>query len=332
MAEVKSNNERRPSAATPRLVMFEVFRRFAGLSFKGTARLLLSDRPLGEGPSPIARADASRTWMSREVVHGTDRMNRAGLFDDCDEGSLRVLSRLKATRGRSTGEILAEFTCGSAAELMLEALELADAAPTLYGNMLVRLKGNRSLNEDERAEIATVLFVAAGCLQDGREAVRAALDFTYATHGKRWDACVQGKADRVGLGHSELPAEALGLGLIRMEDGVMMGGPYWIPSDCGGAIVGMLALGKHDVVEVESDVSDRHARIWCGGEGSWWVEDLCSFAGTTLVRGGVGEGLRLEPRRPERIEPGDSLRFGHSTTYVVVKGARDERRPREAAR
>lgn len=325
MAEVKSNNERRPSAATPRLVMFEVFRRFAGLSFKGTAKLLLSDRPLGEGPSPIARADASRTWMSREVVHGVDRLNRAGLFGDCDEGALRVLSRLKATRGRDASEILSELTDGKAADLMLEALEAADAAPTIYGNMLARLTCNRSLTEDERAEIAMVLFVAAGCLQDGREAVRTALGFTYATHGSRWDADTGAESSCVRRRPLGFSAETLVLGLIRMEGGVMVGGPYRVSPNCGGVTVGMLALGENDIVDVESDVSDRHARIWCDGEGAWWVEDLCSVAGTIVMRTGEEGELRLEAGCPERIESGDTLRFGTSTTYVVAKGVQGDR-------
>lgn len=319
MAEVKSNNERRPGVATPRLVMFEVFRRFGGLSFKRTAKLLLSDRPLGEGPSPIARADASRTWMSREVVHGADRLNRAGLFDDCDEGSLRVLARLKSARGRDASEILSELTDGKAADLMLEALEVADAAPTIYGNMLVRLTCNRSLTEDERAEIAMVLFVSAGCLQDGREAVRTALGFTYATHGSRWDADTGAEPSCVRRRPLGFSAETLALGLIRMEGGVMVGGPYRVSPNCAGVTVGMLALGENDVVDVESDASDRHARIWCDEEGVWRAEDLGSFAGTCLVRANGEEGVRLAPWTPTSIVPGDTLRFGSSTTYATMK-------------
>lgn len=319
MAERESYGEERRRTITPRLAMFETFKRFGGLSYKRVARLLLSDRPQGEESSPIARADTSRTWVSREVVHGVDRLNRSGLFASCDESSLRVLARLKSARGRDASSILAELTSGRASRLMLDALESAGAGATIYGNMLVRLMDNRSLTEDERVEVAMVLFVTAGCMQDGREAVRTALGFTYLTHGSRWDA-------DAGVQHSHACRRAGAaleggstLGLVRMEGDVMVGNLRRVPFDCAGVTVGMLALGENDVVDVESDVSDRHARIWCDEEGVWRVEDLGSFAGTCLVRTNGEEGVRLAPWTPTSIVPGDTLRFGSSTTYATVK-------------
>ena len=96
-----------------------------------------------------------------------------------------------------------------------------------------------------------------------------------------------------------------------------------------GTQIGALALGEGAVSKVGPDVSGLHARLWCDDAGRWWVEGLGSRNGTVLVSGLTGEETTVEPPAAERREwqaapvevaPGDQLRLGESTTFVLIEG------------
>ena len=68
-----------------------------------------------------------------------------------------------------------------------------------------------------------------------------------------------------------------------MIGGCVAGGPYWVSPERDGATIGMLALGSEDIVDVDPDVANRHARVWFDGS-SWLVESLGSSAGVQIIR------------------------------------------------
>ena len=53
---------------TPCGALFDVMKKHASISYKELAGLILSNRPLSDGRSPISRV-GDRTWISRFIVH-----------------------------------------------------------------------------------------------------------------------------------------------------------------------------------------------------------------------------------------------------------------------
>ncbi|MCI8468841.1 MAG: FHA domain-containing protein [Eggerthellaceae bacterium] len=290
--------------------------------------MLLSSRPLMGGRSPAERLESSRTWLTREVVHAENFAGQPGLFCDFEVGAMRVLARLKSTRagGHGGAALVRELCEGQAAADMLQALEATGRGGRLYRNMLTRLVRANGLENDERAEVAMVLFVAAGCTGDARTAVADALRFSHSVHGGRMemgDAEVAEDSNGVCLvSHDDSPPL---LGLLRMVGDYIAGGPYWVSPERDGATIGMLALGSEDIVDVEPDVANHHARVWFDGS-SWFVEDLRSGSDVAVFRddntchevafGGIAH-----------LSRGDEIVLGRGTRFHVVFGLPGVDRP-----
>ena len=111
------------------------------------------------------------------------------------------------------------------------------------------------------------------------------------------------------------------LGLLRVESGYVVSAPCWIQPSEDGVEIGALATGEGDVTDVGDDVSARHAHIWCDAAGAWFVEDLSSTNGTVVVNGATRVCTQVEPGRIARLNPGDELKLGESTTYAILLGA-----------
>lgn len=171
-------------------------------------------------------------------------------------------------------------------------------------------------------------MVTAACIGNVRRAVEEAQGFTAKMHGAPMATPVPKlvvRDDEPSVAEQRQPW----LGLVRVIDGLVAGAPQWVEPTVEGTVVGTLALEERSVNQVEPDVSGRHARIWCDGEGQWLVDGLGSKGGTTLVSGLSGEAVVVEPPKAERGEfvsapvplcPGDSITFGASSTFVVIEG------------
>ena len=71
------------------------------------------------------------------------------------------------------------------------------------------------------------------------------------------------------------PDDRPALGLIRVENGLVVGGPYIVEPTPEGTVVGELALEEGAVTDVGPDASARHLRIYAG-DGAWYARDLGS--------------------------------------------------------
>lgn len=307
------------SSLTPCGVMFDILKRCGRIKHNELAELVLSGRPLADGRSPASRA-GDRSWVSRFVVHAPVGSLQPRYFANYSTAARRVTSRLRSRRGRafSDEEIIA-MVCGEEGRAMDQAFVACHQSANLYRNALERLVAAEGHTPGERADAVMVLFVAAGCSANARVAVeytmRCASD-AYGMHTSTPSAMGENVAQAEPAARV---ATVRPIGLMRVEGGYIKGGPHWIDSDMG-IEVGALAMGENDVTDVAADVSGRHARVWRDEAGRWLVRDLGSKNGTVIVDGASGQERAVASDAPTELHPGDELRLGGATVFVVVEG------------
>lgn len=329
---------------TPCGALFDVLKRCGGMSHKELASLILSERPLSDGRSPASRAN-DRTWVSRFIVHAPVDAAQARYFRDYGIAAQRVMNRLHSSRagGLSCGEIL-DMICGAPGAAMVAALDACHEDVRLYQNALARLRDGEGYTMGERAEAAMVLFVAVGCSGDVGRSVEYAMEYIGSVMGGRLGtptSCPVSLDPHKTQVSVVLPRV---LGFVRVADGVIASEPYWVSSDTPGIEIGALATGPEDITDVAGDVSAHHARVWfddaspSGGQtaspdapassdpaplGRWLLSDMGSSNGTVVVDGDGSEPVRVEPGMVVEIHPGDEVRLGAHTTFVLVEGTPD---------
>lgn len=319
------------SAVTPCSVLFSTMKKRGGISYKELAGLILSGKPLSDGKSPVSRIN-DRTWISRFIVHAPAGSLQDRYFCDFGIGALRVVSRLKSKEGRGLGSAqVLDLICKDGSDAMIEALRACRQDVSLYRNIIARLEGDGGFTVDERAEIAMVLFLTAGCTGDVRRAATMALDFSQSVHGGRLATpvtatSIEALSDRDATG---LPEPTLHLQLLRIVDGYVAGGPYWVPPTAEGVEIGALALGEGAITDVGKGVSSHHLRIWRDDGGSWMAEGLNSRNGSAVRSGATLEVTVIEPPREDRegfestaveVRPGDELLLADDTVFLVLEG------------
>ena len=296
--------------------MFDVLKRQARMSHSELAEYVLSSVLLPDGRTAVAHAH-ERSWLSRFVVHASVDVAQARLFADPATAGMRLCMRLRSRRAHpmTPREVYAMVASDEARE-MDAALAAAGEDARPYRNLLERIGANRVYDEEDRAELALVLFVAAGCSGSAAAAVRHALAYERKAFGATSPTPPSTRPEPVAP--AVAPA-ALHLGLLRVRDGYVVGAPRWIDPAGEGCVVGSLVTGEEDVCDVEQDVSAHHLRVW-RETGAWWVQDLGSANGSWLRPAGeVGE-RRLDPARRYAVRPGDELRLGADTSFVLVEG------------
>ena len=310
-----------PHASTPAAALFDLMKRRCGISHKELSSLVLSGRPLADGRSPASRV-SDRTWVSRFVVHARPDALQEGIFADFSVSALRIIARMKSQRkGPVSGEEIVAFVCGEG----LRALERPLAAcgqpvQPLYA-MLDRIEAERSLTADERAEAAMVLLTSAARTAESAQALEEVRAFTQAVHGGGLATPpAVPVSDEVVVGSMAAVSEKPWLGLLRMEEGRVVGSAHWVAPEGAGAYIGSLAAGDGDVSAVSADVSGCHARVWRDEAGAWRVEDLGSRNGTAVTSAASGERGAVEPGgAPCELHSGDLLHVA-STTFAILEG------------
>lgn len=303
---------------TPAGVLFDAMKRFAGVSHAETAALVLSGRPLADGRSPISRATDDPTWLSRYVVHAPMETVQAQYFAEPSLSAMRLIARLKSSKLKRSGsrdilQLLEESICPR----MAASLEHHGQNAQICMNALARFSAAEGMSHSEREEVAMVLFVATAVYGN----VKRSVEYTYAYAKQAWGAL----ADRTPAPET-LPSAAsevaavYSIGLMRIDDGYTMGAPIWLEPEFGSIEVGAMAFGEHDIADVTPSVSAHHARIACGANGVWMVEDLGSSNGTVVVSGADASERICAPGVPQELAPGDELRLATETRFIVLAG------------
>lgn len=339
----------RKNDQTPCGALFDILKRCGGISHKELATLILSERPLFDGRSPASRAN-DRTWVSRFIVHAPVDSTRDRYFRDYGVAAQRVMNRLHATRrgGMTCARILA-MICGEPGRPMVDALGACHEDICLYQNALARIRDGEGYTTGERAEVAMVLFVVAGCSASVSRSVDYAMSYVHSVMGGRigTPTLCPASFDSRNMEIDVEPARALGF--VRVVDGVIASEPYWVSSDFGGVEIGALATGVNDITDVEGDVSAHHACVWyeapgaecaasagksgftspgaCFGQGipsgRWLLRDLGSRNGTVVIAGDGSAPLRVKEDKTVEVHPGDEVRFGANTAFILVEGVAD---------
>lgn len=316
---------------TPAAALFGMMKRYGGISYKDLASLILSGKPLSDGVSPVSRIN-DRAWLSRFVVHAPVGSIQERYFADFASSSLRVIARLKANKRKAlTSAQILDLVTGARGEEMVDALVACHQDVSLYKNILERLKRESGFTENERAEMAMVLLVAAGCTANVRKAAAQVLNFSKAVHGAGMATPLITPRVLEGEGSA---AEAYVDGpttllLLRVVDGYVMGNPHWLDASEDGTVVGSLALGEGSITDVGSDVSGKHLLL-TREDGQWLAQGLGSKYGTILVSGVDHSETVVEPPRDQRsddrpgekvpINPGDELLLASTTHFMIMEG------------
>lgn len=320
--------------ATPCYVLFEMMKKYGGISNKDLASIILSGKPMFNGVSPASRAQ-DRTWLSRFIVNAPVEAIQENYFANFASSSLRIIARLASKKhGGLSSEHILEMVTGPQGEEMVAALQRCHQDVTLYQNILSRLDVDSGFTVSERAEIAVVLFVSAGCTASVRKAAHTAVEFSKAVHGAGMATPLITPISQPAESHMQIVgdgfAAATTLGLVRMVNGYLVGSPFWLNEGKAGTEIGALSLGEGAISDVENDVSGHHLRIWHEGD-SWFAQGLGSKNGTVLISGLTHEEVAVELPEAQRessapaaeavaIQPGDELVLGANTRFVVIEG------------
>lgn len=319
---------------TPRRIMFEDLRGFAGLDYHDACCLLLSVRPVAGGMSPRESLEVMhRSSIMRNYVDIVPSKTNPSHFGDLQNASLNVMARLAARQGSGAASRvkIADHYRGPAAHAMADAFDAWGLSGQTYLNAVRCIDMAVLPAGKDRAALFVMLFVVAGCLQDPTRAAELVEDFLERCMGGHFSSTTlrldNGKNDYASV-TSPVDSASTTLGLILREGSVVRLPAYELSQDPEGTVIGYLPTGTNVIGAPDGCVSARHLRIWCEG-GRWYAQGLGSTAGTVLKHG--TEDLTVveppsseaEPGReypPVEIKVGDELCLGGKVTYIVARG------------
>lgn len=316
---------------TPCAALFDMMKRYGGISYKDLASLILSGKPLSDGVSPVSRIN-DRAWLSRFVVHAPVGSVQEQYFADFPSASLRVVARLKANKRKSllSRETL-DLVTGEKGQEMIDALVACHQDISLYRNVLLRLLRESGFTENERAEMAMVVLVTAGCTASVRKAAEQVMSFSRSVHGAGMATPLVTPESIVVHSAVTDPVDPkpVTLVLFRVVDGYIAGAPYYLNAGPEGTEIGSLTLSEGAITDVGPDVSGKHLLLTCEG-GQWYAQGLGSKFGTVLINGADHEEVVVELPQSERsdgeaieavpVNPGDELLLGASTRFMIIEG------------
>ena len=286
-----------PRRQTPLEVMFSLFKTSFTLSHRALAELLLSDLPLTNG-QPTAQMAQDTSWLSRTIVHSQPGSLEDRYFADWSCASNQILHKLQG-KGYSNADIYTMIA--AATDAMAQALSACGRNGLLYRNAASRLVGCQS-DKENRALISIALVVSTACWCEPARAIAYIRDrFEFAENVRSFTP------SSISFCPCDLKQTDTehAIGLIRIDSGLVIGGPYVIEPSAMGSIIGALALEDSAVTDVGLDVSARHLRIFAENN-AWYAQDLGSTNGTHLIRTATTTNSTSAPAHPPSCTPATS--------------------------
>lgn len=316
-----------PEGQTPSSYLYEELRRFAGLSNREAARILLSDRPIFGGRSPRDRVE-ERTFLSREVVHQQPSNANPMLYGDFSQSAQTIVHRMAQRIGtRDAHQQITLRYSDEPARTMAALLDAYGRDGRIYLNTVMRVRSAQLTREGDRAVLLVMAFLAAGATSDPRTAANLVDQFTRRSLA----TALVTLETSVGQGAAQpaTPAATSGLlGIVRVVNDAVKPPIYALSADPQGTVVGSIPTEGSCITDVEVDVSRRHLIIW-RQQGHWWCQGLGSTNGTVLISGATKELVTVEAPRsmrrgkdqptPVELQAGDTLCLGISTRFLVMQ-------------
>lgn len=311
----------------PSSYMYQDLHVQVGLSNQDLAAILLSPRPIYQGRSPRDRV-TERSFLSREIVHmQPDRVNPA-LFADFSESARHLTSMMVSRRGggdEAVAAIVAHYA-GEAGEGMADVLSQHGRDGQLYLNCMRRLSSVGMKKEVTRASLLLLLFVAAGCLGDSRQAVGVTNQYLQRQLAIDLGTLEAGRQD-TRAASARAAVDAPHLGLARLVDGVISLPIHELPADGEETVIGLLVTDGRGITDVGEDVSRRHLAVWAR-DGRWYCRGLGSKNGSYLISGDDKRRVVIEEpqvRRggaegnPVEVRAGDIVCLGATTQFLALQ-------------
>ena len=316
---------------SPSSVMYADFKDFGLKNNEVALALLDNDRSFG-GVAMHERI-ASRTQMSRTIVHVAPGGVDGYLFNDFAQSSQTILSRLVSLLRKDGAAdpmaALAEHFSGPAALEMQSALREYGIDDSLYRNLTGHIGQLANLSEADRTLLYVMQFVVVGCTGDPRQAADVVDAYSKNRIGAAFRTTVSVADDFQDSDDEGFGDDGARLGLMRIVGGKLKGadGFYHISPTEQGTVIGTLASEPGSITDVDADVSRQHARIFRKGN-HYYIVGLKSTNGTTVIAGDDKMEHVVEPPKRERprdyvptpyeIFPTDTICLGASTRFMVM--------------
>lgn len=144
--------------ATPLEVVFYFFKASFGISHRALGELILSNKPLPNGQTPVQLANDT-SWLSRSVVHAEPDSLQDRLFDDFTASSRHIYAEL-SLRGYTDGKIITEISRET--EKIEHSLVVYGQNGGLYRNALARFITAKKA-DPVQAIAALLLMITSAC-------------------------------------------------------------------------------------------------------------------------------------------------------------------------
>lgn len=144
--------------ATPLEVVFHFFKASFGISHRALGELILSNKPLPNGQTPVQLANDT-SWLSRSVVHAEPGSLQDRLFDDFTVSSRHIYAEL-SLRGYADEKIVTEIS--SETGKIEHALAVYGQNGGLYRNALARFITAKKA-DPVQAIAALLLMITSAC-------------------------------------------------------------------------------------------------------------------------------------------------------------------------
>ena len=301
--------------------MYTALKHF-GVSNHDAALALLDARLTFDGRALQERIDES-SQLSRRIVHTVPGELPIGLFVNfhlsCPQLYRKIIEIMTLTKcdGRQDLAIarLTEELSTGYFERMASALESNGVDSLPYRNM-VSYVDLADVDDSNRALLHFMMFVITGCLGNPRVASLYTVDYATDILGVDYHTA------QAAIGTASKPVEVeadVGLGLVRIVDGRIKAGASTHVLDPEGTELGLLPRAKHTIIDVGTDVSRKHARVW-REDGRWLIRDLGSTNGTRVVSGTTGDEIPVGSGPDVQVElhPTDIVCLGETTRFIVV--------------
>ena len=307
---------------TPSVVMYAKLKEY-GISNRDAATTLLNASLTFDGRTLKDRIDES-SQLSRRIVHTNPGDIPIGLFNSfavsCPQilrTSLRKMATMRFGGSEEQArQLLAEDLVGDSFTRMTQGLQACNVDESLYRNMCAYIRHADLPSEEDRLLLYLMLFVVVGCTGNPQTASIMVVD--YATNVLGADFHTAQTVINTSSIPGVAPADVL-LGLVRVVDGHIKAGSKMHVMSPEGTEIGLLPTARHIVSDVDEDVSRSHALVW-RANGRWYIQDLHSTNGTTVISGTTGSEVSVEPEpsAPVEIAATDLICLGSTTRFMVM--------------